>query len=194
MRKFFGPMGHVTRLTIESQVLQNNMLGDPTARAVDVYVPPGHDGQGLPLLVDLVGFTGSGLAHTNWVGFRENVPERLDRLIGEGKMPPVVVAFPDCFTRLGGNQYVNSAAMGAWEDYLIGEMLPAVEKQFACGGKGRRGVFGKSSGGYGAIVHGLKHPDVWAAAACPSGDMAFELCYLPDMPIVLPDLCKSATR
>jgi hypothetical protein len=45
----------------------------------------------LPLLVDLVGFTGSGLSHTNWVGFRENLPERLDRLIGEQRMPPVDV-------------------------------------------------------------------------------------------------------
>jgi hypothetical protein len=72
-------------------------------------------GQGLPLLVDLVGFTSSGLSHTNWVGFRENVPERLDRLIGEQRMSPVVVTFPDCFTRFGGNQYINSASMGAWE-------------------------------------------------------------------------------
>lgn len=59
MRKFFGPTGHVTRLTIECQVLVNNILGDPSARAVDVNVPAGHDGQGLPLLVELVGFTGS---------------------------------------------------------------------------------------------------------------------------------------
>jgi hypothetical protein len=51
------------------------MLGDPSARTVDVYVPAGHNGEGLPLLVDLVGFTGSGLSHTNWAGFRENVPE-----------------------------------------------------------------------------------------------------------------------
>jgi S-formylglutathione hydrolase FrmB len=161
------------------------MLGDPTRRCVDVYVPAGHDGRGLPLLVDLVGFTGSGLSHTNWVGFRENVPERLDRLIGEGRMPPVVVAFPDCFTRLGGNQYIDSTAMGAWERFLIDEMLQAVEARFGCGGTGRRGVFGKSSGGYGAIIHALRHADVWAAAACHSGDMAFELCYLPDMPAVL---------
>src|SRR5579864_9060670 len=185
MRKFFGPTGHVTRLTIESQVLQNNMLGDPSTRAVDVYVPPGHDGQGLPLLVDLVGFTGSGLAHTNWVPFRENMPERLDRLIGEQHLPPVVVAFPDCFTRLGGNQYINSASMGAWEDFLLREMLPAIEQRLGCGGPGRRGVFGKSSGGYGAITHALRHADVWSAAACHSGDMGFELCYLPDMPAVL---------
>ncbi len=185
MRKFFGATGTVSRTTVESEVLKSNMLGDPTARVVDVYLPAGHDGQGLPLLVDLVGFTGSGLSHTNWTGFRENLPERLDRLIGEQRMPPVVVAFPDCFTRLGGNQYINSAAMGAWEDFLLHEMLPAIEQRFGCGGTGRRGVFGKSSGGYGAITHALRHSDIWAAAACHSGDMGFEVCYLPDMPAVL---------
>jgi S-formylglutathione hydrolase FrmB len=170
--------------------LSGNLLGDPSSRAVDVYCPAGQSGQGLPLLVDLVGFTSSGLSHTNWIGFRENVPERLDRLIGEQLMRPVVVAFPDCFTRLGGNQYVNSAAMGAWEDFLLQEMLPAVETRFGCGGHGRRGVFGKSSGGYGAITHALRHSDTWSAAACHSGDMAFELCYLPDMPAVLRALAR----
>ena len=185
MRRFFGAMGSVRRIIVESLALKSNMLGDPSARAVDVYVPAGCDGQGLPLLVDLVGFTSSGLSHTNWAAFRENVPERLDRLIGQQHMPPVVVAFPDCFTRLGGNQYINSASMGAWEDFLLEEMLPAIEQRFGCGGSGRRGVFGKSSGGYGAITHALRHSDIWSAAACHSGDMGFELCYLPDMPAVL---------
>jgi S-formylglutathione hydrolase FrmB len=191
MRKFAGPAGSVTRMTVESKALAGNLLGDPTVRAVDVYVPAAHDGSGLPLLVDLVGFTGSGLSHTNWAAFRENVPERLDRLIGEGRMEKVVVAFPDCFTRLGGNQYINSAAMGPWEDFLLREMLPAVETRFHCGGVGRRGVLGKSSGGYGAITHALRHADVWAAAACHSGDMGFELCYLPDMPAVLRALART---
>ena len=185
MRRFFGPSGTVYRVVVESQALNRNMLGDPTARAVDVYVPAGNDAEGLPLLVDLVGFTSSGLSHTNWAGFRENLPERLDRLIGEERMPPVVVAFPDCFTRLGGNQYINSVSTGAWEDFLLHEMLPAIEERFRCGGAGRRGVFGKSSGGYGALTHALLHSDIWAAAACHSGDMGFELCYLPDMPAVL---------
>src|SRR3712207_7286310 len=77
-----------------------------------------------------------------------SVPGRLDRLIGSGEMPPVAVAFPDCFTRLGGNQYIDSAAMGPWETFLIREMLPQVEARFGCGGGGRRGVFGQSSGGF----------------------------------------------
>jgi S-formylglutathione hydrolase FrmB len=75
--------------------------------------------------------------------------------------------------------------MGAWEDFLLHEMLPAIERHYECGGTGRRGVFGKSSGGYGAITHALRHSDIWSAAACHSGDMGFELCYLPDMPAAL---------
>jgi enterochelin esterase-like enzyme len=175
------PPGAVHHLSIDSTVLQGNLLNDPTRRLIDVYIPAGHDGAGLPLLVDLVGFTAGGPAHTNWKNFGENLPERLDRLIGSGAMKPAVVAFPDCFTRLGGNQYINSAAMGRWADFLIGEMLPFVETRFGCGGAGRRGVFGKSSGGYGAIVHALLHADTWSAAACHSGDMGFELVYLPDL-------------
>src|SRR5207237_1723043 len=152
---------------------KTNILGDPSTRVVDVYLPAGHHGEGLPMLVDLVGFTGSGLSQTNWAGFHENLPERLDRLIGEQRMPPGVVAFPDCFTRLGGNQYINSASMGAWEDFLLHEMLPAIEQRFKCGGTGRRGVFGKSSGGYGAITHARRHSGIWPLAACPPGEMRF---------------------
>ena len=48
MRKFFGPMESVSRVTVESKTLKGNTLGDPTVRAVDVYVPAGHEGQGCP--------------------------------------------------------------------------------------------------------------------------------------------------
>lgn len=184
------PAGTLHRLHITSDALKNNMLGDPHVRDVVVYTPAGHDGRDLPLLVDIVGYTGSGLAHVGWKNFGENVPERLDRLIHNGDMPPVAVAFPDCFTRLGGNQYINSAAMGNWQDFLINDMVPAVEAQFACGGMGKRGIFGKSSGGYGSMVHAMLHADFWSAAACHSGDMAFDLCYLSDMPKTLRALAK----
>jgi len=184
------PAGTVHHLSIDSQVLAGNLLGDPTLRAIDVYVPAGHEGSGLPLLVDVVGFTAGGPVHTNWKNFGENLPERLDRLIATGEMPPVVVAFPDCFTRLGGNQYVNSAATGRWDDFLRTEAVPFVEATFGCGGQGRRGLFGKSSGGYGAIVHALLHPGFWSAAAVHSGDMGFELLYRHEFVPVLRALAK----
>ncbi len=83
MRKTTHAPGTIHRLMIDSKALAGNRLGDPTERIIDVYVPHGHDGKGLPLLVDLVGFTAGGPAHTNWKSFTENVPERLDRLIGD---------------------------------------------------------------------------------------------------------------
>jgi enterochelin esterase-like enzyme len=190
MQRSDYPAGTVHRIFVDSSAMRDNRLGDRARRMIDVYVPAGHDGAGLPLLVDLVGYTAGGPAHTAWKAFAENVPERLDRLIATGAMPPVVVAFPDCFTRLGGNQYVDSPVMGNWEAFLIKEAVPAVETLFACGGKGRRGVFGKSSGGYGALIHAMRHPDVWSAAASHSGDAGFENLYLGGFPTVLQALAE----
>ncbi|MGN6514786.1 MAG: alpha/beta hydrolase, partial [Rhizomicrobium sp.] len=179
------PAGAVHSRIIDSKLLDEKTLGDPVRRQIDIYVPHGHDGRGLPLLVDVVGFTAGGPAHTNWKNFGENVPERLDRLIASGAMPPCVVAFPDCFTKLGGNQYINSEGTGRWADFLMEEAVPLAEREFGCGGKGRRGIFGKSSGGYGAMVHALLYPEFWSAAAVHSGDMGFDLMYRHEFPTVL---------
>lgn len=179
------PRGALHTLWLDSVLLRNNPLGDDTQRQVAVYVPHGHDGSGLPLLVDLAAFLSGGPVHAGWKGFGENLCERLDRLIGDGTLPPVVVAMPDCFTRLGGNQYINNSVMGPWADVLRQEVVPLVESKFRCGGAGKRGVFGKSSGGYGAMVHALLYPDFWSAAASHSGDMGFELMFFGEFAGVL---------
>lgn len=185
----FAPLrGRIDTIQIDSEALAGNLLGDPSSRQVAVYLPPGHeeDRADYPLLVDLAGFAGSGLKRLSWSAFGESVPQRLDRLIGSGAMGPVIVAFPDCFTSLGGNQYVNSRAMGNWEDFLLDEMLPALESRFPVRpGAAHRAVYGKSSGGYGALIQGLRHGPRWGAVACHSGDMAFDLVYQRDFPATL---------
>ena len=115
----------------------------------------------------------------NWTAWQENLPAKLDRLIGEGAMAPCIAVFPDCFTRLGGSQYVNSTAMGRYEDYLCDELVPFVDERFRTLGAKGRGIAGKSSGGFGALWTCLDRPGVFAAAACHSGDCAFELCEQP---------------
>lgn len=183
----------MVEIVIASQALVANLCGDPTERSVAVYLPPGYDEatESYPLLVDLVGFTGSGFSHLGWRPFGESVPQRLDRLVAEGRMGPVVAAFPDCFTSLGGNQYVNSPATGRWEDFLIDEMLPRLENDFHLApGREHRAVFGKSSGGFGALFHGLTRADAWGAVACHSGDMGWELVYATEFPRVLDVVAK----
>ena len=179
---FTRPKGRIEVIQVASEALANQ-VGDPTVRSVAVYLPEGYDrsDEQYPLMVDIVGFTGSGFAHIGWKAFQENVPQQVDRLIAEGSMGPVIIAFPDCFTSLGGNQYINSVALGDWETFLCNDMIAALEDQFRIRpGRDHRALFGKSSGGYGAIVHGMKHADTWAAVACHSGDMDFDLCYRGD--------------
>jgi enterochelin esterase-like enzyme len=183
--------GRLEYIEIDSDSLTNNVLGDPTTRVVAVYLPEDYDSstQEYPLLVDIVGFTNSGLGHASWKPFAESVPQRVDRLVAEGKMGQVIVALPDCFTSLGGNQYINSSALGNWADFLTQDMIEAIESRFRVRkGASHRGIFGKSSGGYGAIVHGMLYSDCWGAIACHSGDMDFELCYRGELPGMLAGL------
>ena len=119
-----GPAGILVVLDHTSKILKDNPLRDPHARKLGVWLPPQYDEgskRRFPVLYDLVGFTGSGLSHTNWKPFGDNVPERAARLIREQKMGPAIFVFPDCFTALGGNQYVNSSAIGNYADYLTRE-------------------------------------------------------------------------
>jgi enterochelin esterase-like enzyme len=173
----------VVVLRHESKVLRGNPLGDPTSRDLHVYLPPGYDeSRRYPTLLAVVGFTGTGGMLFNIDPLGEDLRRRLDRLIESGRCPPVIVAAPDCFTRVGGNQYIDSTATGRYEAYLLEEIVPEVRRRFAAG---RWGVFGKSSGGYGSIVLGMRNPEVFEALADHSGDSNFELCYIADFPDAL---------
>jgi hypothetical protein len=189
-----GSAGTLVVLEHTSHVLRGNALGDPHVRKLGVWLPPHYDGSGrrrFPVLYDLVGFTGSGLAHFNWKPFGDNVPERMARLIHAEKMGPAIVVFPDCFTALGGNQYVNSSAIGRYADYLTREIVPFVDREFrTLATREHRGCFGKSSGGYGAILHAMRYAPTWGAVASHSGDAGFELVYGSDWPNTLNELAR----
>jgi S-formylglutathione hydrolase FrmB len=192
---FDPPQGRIESVSIESGALAGNLLGDPARRTVAVYLPPDYDASSVayPLFVVLASFTGSGLGLVGWRAFGESLPQRVDRLVAAGAMGPVVLALPDAFTSLGGNQYIDSVAVGGWATFLVGEMLPALERRFRLRrGPAGRALLGRSSGGYGALVHGMRHADTWGAVACHSGDMAFDLVYRPDLPKALDVLARYA--
>jgi len=189
-----GPSGTVVVLEHVSSALKTNPWGDPHVRKVAVWLPPQYDDgtrRRFPVLWDMVGFTGSGLSHIGWKSFGNNIPERAARLIYEGKMGPAIFVLPDCFTALGGNQYVNSSAVGNYADYLTRELIPFVDREFrTLADRNHRGCFGKSSGGYGAIIHGMKYAKHWGAIANHSGDAYFDFVYWHDWPNTLNELQK----
>jgi enterochelin esterase-like enzyme len=180
------PKGSIKRLQHRSSVLEGNPWGDPCERELCIYLPPGYPDSQAPYVVlwDLAAYTNSGPGHLNWRNHGENLPARLDRLIGQGVMEPAVVAFPDCYTSLGGNQYLNSAAVGRYADYLNQELVPLVSERLnVVDSRDGRAVFGKSSGGYGALYLAMHFPETWGAAASHAGDVGFDMVYQKDFPV-----------
>jgi len=181
--------GTITYLQHHSTALSGNPLGDPADRRLPVYLPEGYDparGQPYPVIWVLAPFTSWGARYFNLQAWDENILQIMDRLTASGEASPAILAFPDCFTRLGGSQYMDSSAVGAYETYLIAELIPFLEGHLHTGGStSRRGIMGYSSGGYAALRLAMTRPGLFSAVACHSGDMFFDVCYRPDFPVAI---------
>ena len=101
LKRTKAPAGRLLELEHDSRVLAGNPWGDPTKRKLHVWLPAQYDrgasrgrGRRFPVLFDLVGYTGSGMSHTAWRSFEENVPELAARLVHQRKMGPVILVFP----------------------------------------------------------------------------------------------------
>ena len=187
--------GRVQWERFTSTVLAGNPLGDPDTRGIPVYLPPSYDThpeRRYPVVFLLSGFTGRGAMMLNDQAWSPPIDERMDRLIAAGRAGEMILVMPDCFTRFGGSQYLDSSATGRYETHLIEELVPWVDRTFrTLGSREHRGVAGKSSGGYGALVMGMRHSDVFSAVACQSGDLYFEYCYRVDFPLALSTLQRA---
>jgi len=185
--------GQLVKMKTRSQRLANNLWGDPIERETLVYLPPGYDESedAYPSLWYLAAFTNSGASANNWRGFGESLCDRIDRLIFERRIGPVILVAPDCFTTLGGNQYLNSAAVGRYDDYIHDELIPQVDERFRThADPNKRACFGKSSGGYGALRFGMLRPEHWGAVASHAGDVGFDWVYRGDFPTAVQTLRK----
>ena len=184
--------GTLDRLVVESDLLAGNPLGDPARRPLYVYRPPGVDRdhpRPLPSVYVIQGFTGQLDMWLNRTWLEPTMLERLDAMFAAGECPDAIVVFVDCWTSYGGSQFLNSLALGRYQDHLCDEMTVFVDERYpTIPDRDHRGLTGKSSGGYGAMVVPMMRPDVFGALASHAGDALFEACYLPDFPSVVRSL------
>jgi len=178
--------GSLDRLVVESELLAGNPLGDPARRPLYVYRPPGVERQGERRLASVYVLQGFAGQLDNWVA-RPNMDsttiERLDAMFAAGDCPPAVIVFVDAWTSRGGSQFLNSTSTGSYLDYLCDEVVSFVDENYPTMDERRhRGVSGKSSGGYGAMVVSMLRPEVFGALASHAGDALFECSYLPNFP------------
>jgi enterochelin esterase-like enzyme len=177
--------GRIVFHRFESNVLKSNPLKDPYIRDVAVYLPPRYSqtkSKGYTAVMYLAAYGSTGKMLLNVDPFSETIEARMNRLILEKKCRPMVIVLVDCFTKFGGSQYINSPATGMYEDYITKEIVRLIDKSYNIS---NHAIMGHSSGGYGALILGMRHPDIFQALADHSGDTAFEYCYLPDFPKAL---------
>jgi hypothetical protein len=178
--------GELDRLVVESDALAQNPLGDPSRRPLYVYRPPGVEldhPKPLPSVYVIQGFTGQLDMWFRREAFEPTMIERVDAMFAGGGCPDAIVVFVDAWTAYGGSQFINSTSTGRYLDYLTDEVVAFVDERYPTSpDRDHRGLTGKSSGGYGAMVVPMLRPDVFGALASHAGDALFEACYLAEFP------------
>jgi Putative esterase len=164
-------------LEIESEALQDNPLGDPTTRPLFVWTPPGDTGRRYPSIYLLHAMLGQARSWFNVAPFSDNVPQWIEQLGLEA-----VVVLVDGFTSLGGAQWIDSAAIGDYGRYLCEEVVPFVDARFrTLSGPSGRGIAGKSSGAFGAVVSAMRRPDLFGGFATHAGDALFDVTFAAEL-------------
>lgn len=177
------PAGRFDEVLFDSEALRDNPLGDPAQRPLWVYLPPGYDDEPTrryPSVYVIQGYTATLPMWRNRSPFRQPFPETADALFAEGGAPPCILVWVDAWTAYGGSQFLDSPGTGRYHTYLCDEVVPWVDECYrTVDAPQHRGIMGKSSGGFGAMITPMLRPDLFGGFATHAGDALFEVCYLP---------------
>ncbi|ADD45354.1 alpha/beta hydrolase [Stackebrandtia nassauensis] len=174
--------GRMNEHVVESELLRDNVLGDPAERPLWVYTPPGYDDgdETYPVCYLLLGYAGTLPMWRNRTPFRKPVPELFDAMVASGEAPPMILVFVDAWTSYGGSQFVDSVGTGRYHSYLCEEVVAWVDRHYRTrADREYRAIAGKSSGGLGAAISAMLRPDLFGAFATHSGDSLSEAQYIP---------------
>jgi len=169
---------------LESAHLAGNLLGDPSERDVFVYLPPGYEQSGVryptAYLLHAYGTTAQQLITpaTDGQQWKPPLEDVLDPVFGRMGVAPMIVVIPDGWSRWGCGQWVDSPVTGNFEQYVLHDVIPYVDASYrTVSGARSRGVFGFSSGGFGAWNIASRNPEVFGAMAVLSADSFLDLTH-----------------
>ena len=159
--------GTVEYIKVHGKFLEGNLEGDPAEREVAVYLPPSYAqdrDRRYPVVYFLHGYSDSAdgwyRSAKHWI----NLPSVLNQAFAQAGNREMIFVTPDAFTRYQGSFYSNSATTGNWEDYIVRELVPAIDARYrTIPDRASRGLAGHSMGGYGTLRLGMRHPDVFSS-------------------------------
>jgi enterochelin esterase family protein len=149
--------GHFTTDTFESEAVGRAQYG--------IYLPKGYEDEAnaerrYPLVVWLHGLNEDERRFAERGG-----AEVLDRMIGDGEIPELILVSPDGSRSF----YINSGDGNGYEDLVTTDLLAHLEKTYRLAeGRAQRALMGVSMGGYGALKIAFKRPELFGAVAAHS--------------------------
>ena len=174
----------IVHTRLESSHLASNLLGDPNERDLFVYLPPGYEESDrrypTAYLLHAYGQTAEQVVTPATDGQRWSPPveDVLDPVFGRMGVTPMIVVIPDGNSRYGCGQWVDSPVTGHFEQYVVRDVVAYVDAHYRTIPNSRsRGVFGFSSGGFGAWNLASRNPDVFGAMAVLSADSFLDMTH-----------------
>jgi S-formylglutathione hydrolase FrmB len=146
-----------------SSVLATNLIGLDLERRAKIFLPPGYEksSRRYPVVYFL---------HNAWSGPRQMAADgRMQRLLeqgfAKGVSHPFVLVVADFTGPTTGSLYENSPVSGRWLDYLVGEVVPLIDRKYrTLARRESRALVGDFFGGRGALKLAMVHADVFSVA------------------------------
>jgi S-formylglutathione hydrolase len=159
--------GRVLEIKVPAPSLKGNLIGAQPEFNASVYLPPSYDSTPAtryPAFYLLHGFLSNNKVWFTNVYQGMNLQTTMDSMIAAGKIREMIIVAPNTFIpRYGGGFYANSSVNGNWEDAIYRDLVQYIDANYrTLATSGSRGIAGHSMGGYGALVLGMKHPDVFS--------------------------------
>ncbi|WP_052417684.1 alpha/beta hydrolase [Cellvibrio mixtus] len=145
---------------VASKVLGKNM-------GLAIYLPPGYNPvHRYPVLYIMYGYGGSEYSMFN--NFM-SVNRTADRMIAKGSMQPTILVVPDYDNSFAVNSTAaqnpdsDGGTIGLYEDYLIKEIIPYVDRNFSTDNdRTARFIEGYSMGGFATLYLGFNYPELFS--------------------------------
>ena len=153
---------------VEYSTLNSASLGRELKYAIQY--PPSYNSDAkrrYPVLYFLHGMNGSEQEFE-----RRGVADAVNRLRDGGKVGELIIVAPD-----GGNSFYLNAKNGVrYEDAIVKDLIPHIEKTYRAIGKpDGRAIQGISMGGFGALLIAFKHPEMFSSVTTHSAALFEEL-------------------
>ena len=158
------PNPRLDTFVLHSEGLEGNLLADDPNREIVVYLPPSYLTQPKKQYPVVYLLHGYGLAPYVWTGVSVDIQSIADRLMRAGTVNEMIIVMPNANTVFGGTFYYNSATVGLWEDFIVKDLVQAVESRYRVKqGRLSRGIAGHSMGAHGEINIAMDYPDVFSS-------------------------------